>query len=394
MAKDRDWDGDFRKLANKAAQFDPKKLMQYSGAFISLLAMLLVVFIVKAGMRNVSENECCVWVNYLTGAKTSDDSAGYKIFMPFLQRVYVFDKSPQKFSMEGKNYITRSGGASDFIPFRGKGKKQPMPNRSPELRVRANDGSEFWFQEMVIHYSIIPSMAHVVLDDSGPGDAYKNRWIKSYARSILRDEFGRYSAIDMSSGNKYSVATTEARQRLNDMLKPHGIHVSLIQTPRPSFPAEYEKAIRDRNTAEQEIKRLETLKKQLEKQREQRLAEIDRKKGVALEELLGELEAEKIRAEKAEVLRTKAADAYAIQRKGEGEAFMKGKVRFAEGLREKYLKEVEGLRAKAEALAKQGDIIVRELLAKKLANIVFDLVPYSVDSLPTRVQLERVGGGE
>ena len=70
----------------------------------------------------------------------------------------------------------------------------------------------------------------------------------------------------------------------------------------------------------------------------------------------------------------KGADAYALVRVAEGEADRAEKVAGARGLTEKYTKEAEGLRARAEALEKRGEVVVREALVQKLATVTFTLI--------------------
>ena len=101
-------------------------------------------------------------------------SPGYQFYVPFVMDVYKIDRQTQEYVMRDNDYVGMS--------------------IAPKLTVRANDGSNFRFDELKIQYEIIPGAADTILQDSGPGDDYKREWIKAYARSILRDEFGRYSA--------------------------------------------------------------------------------------------------------------------------------------------------------------------------------------------------------
>ena len=50
--------------------------------------------------------------------------------------------------------------------------------------------------------------------------------------------------------------------------------------------------------------------------------------------------------------------------------------------------------AKVLAVAEQGDILVREAVAKKMAEIEFEIVPYRRDPSPVRLEhLGAVPGG-
>jgi membrane protease subunit HflC len=349
--------------------------------FGGVIALLFLVFVVgafisgKGGIIEVKDTEVAVIVNYLTGKEEIVNRPGYKVFIPFFAQAFVFDKSPNKFVMEGEN--------------------DRDANRVRKLTVRANDGSNFWFETLEIQYRIDPAMADVVLNDSGPGEGFKENWIKAFARSVLRDEFGRFSAEQVTVMSNLEVASRASEKRLNEMLNQHGIHVMQIITPKPKFEVRYERAIESRKVAEQEVEKLKAQAEQLKRERERRLADIERDKATEYELLLGTLEKDRISEEKVAVQVTKTADAYSISRIAEGEAAERRLTQQARGLELQARKEAEGLTAKVEALAARGDILVREELARKFAQITFEIIPYRRDPSPTRLEhMGAVPGGQ
>ena len=334
-------------------------------AFLLLVALLMAVS-GRLGIASVADDQVAVKVNYLGGGKEVITTPGFKLYLPFLSEIFLFDKSPQKFLMEGD--------------------KNRDDNHVPRLTVRAADGSNFRFDTLEIQYRLIPGDANLVLDDSGPGDSFKGRWIKAYARSILRDEFGRYSAEEVANPTTYGAATTTSKDRLNDLLRPHGIEVIQIVTPKPRFDDAYEQAIEDRKVADQDVERLIAMEDQLMREREQRLASVEKNKEIEMRSLQGDLERMRIEAERDEIRITKSADAYAIEQRARGEAEKAQMVAEARGLTAKYTKEAEGLVAQAEALEERGEVIVREAIISKLQNIRFTLLPYSRDPAPRRLE--------
>ncbi len=64
-------------------------------------------------------------------------------------------------------------------------------------------------------------------------------------------------------------------------------------------------------------------------------------------------------------------------------------VQRARGLEQQARKEAEGLSARVEALAARGEILVREELARRFAEIRFEIIPYRRDPAPIR--LEHMG---
>lgn len=324
----------------------------------------------RLGMSKIAPSQVGVVVNYLTGKEEVVVQPGYCFYMPFIEEVFILDKSQQRFVMAGDRYIDA--------------------NHVPRLTVRASDGSSFYFEEIPIQYQILPGEAAAVLRDSGPGEGYKQEWIKAHARSILRDEFGRFTAVDAANPTVFDQARIEAKKRLNETLNPHGIEVVLIGTPNPKFDRAYEDAIEQRKSADQEVERLQAKLEQLEQERDQKLAQVQREKQVENNELVGELTKEQLEAQRQATETRKRAEAYAAERSFAGAAELEQLTATARGLEAKYRAEAEGIASRAQALEQRGEVVVREALIEKLLGIKFTLVPYSRDPEPKR--LEHVDG--
>lgn len=338
-----------------------------TGAVFLTFGLILFLGVTgRLGVTQIEANQVGVRVNYLTGEETVVTQPGYQFYLPLLQRVFTFDRTTQEYVMSGQDYAGT--------------------NRAPRLTVRANDGSNFWFEELKIQYEIIPGAADVVLNDSGQGDLFKQEWIKAHARSILRDEFGRYSAVEVADPTVYKQAPEEARRRINEILEPHGINVVRIITPNPKFDPAYEDAIETRKEADQEVQELQARVQQLEQVREQRLAAVRKEKEVEMQDLTGDLTRELLTAERDAIRITKEADAYSARRVAEGQAEKAQLTAQAEGLVAKYKNEAEGIASRAQALEERGQVVVREALVKKLLGIHFRLMPYSRDPAPRRLE--------
>ena len=349
----------------------PKKLLVVLGGLAVILVLVMSALVSgRAGIVEVSDREVAVIVNYVTGSQEVVNRPGYKIFIPFAEQAFKFDKSPQEFKMSGDRDID--------------------DNHVRKLTVRANDGSNFWFEELTIQYQLLPSEANIVLNDSGTGTSFKQNWVRTFARSILRDEFGKYSAEAVADASGYTTATQAARDRLNAALQPHGIEIIEIITPKPKFEDRYEQAIADRKVANETVEQLKVKAEQLLQERERRLGEIERDKATEYELLLGTLEANRISAEKDAVRVMKSADASKIAELAAGQASEQQLIERARGLEEQARKEAEGLRARVDAVAARGEVLVREELARKFQEIVFEIVPYRRDPAPVRI--EHMGG--
>jgi len=326
----------------------------------------------RLGIDQIADDEAAVLITYLSGNKEVITDPGLRIYVPGVQELVKFDKSSQVFTMEGSDH--------------------QGPNHVPRLTVRANDGSNFWFEELEILYQIIPEKADVLLEDSGAGDGFKQNWIKAYARSVLRDEFGRFSAIDAADPTKYKDASLGAQKRLNDLLEPHGLKVTRVITPKPRFDAAFEKAIEDRKVANQEVQVQREKQEQLTQERERRLATVLKEKEIEMQALTGDLMRELLGAEQEAIRLQLSANAYAIEQRNQGEAQRDEMLAQARGLEAKYTKEAEGLLAQAEALEERGRVIVREALVDRLADIRFTFLPYSRDPEPQRLEHVQTSG--
>jgi membrane protease subunit HflC len=334
---------------------------------ISAAGLLLVLGLTgRLGVTVIDPTEVAVKVNFVTGGKQVIQQPGYQVYIPWLEEVFVLDRSPQTFVMEGP--------------------KARSQNQVEQLTVRASDGSNFRFDSVTIQYDLIPERAADLLEDSGTGNGFKQEWVRAHARSVLRDEFGRYTAEDIADPTTYERARIESTDRLNELLAPHGVRILQIIQPNPKFDPEYERAIEDRKLADKEVERLQAKKDQLLREREQHLSAVEKEKEIEWQTLRGDLTRNRLAAEEESIRLRRAADAYALERTARGQAERAEKLAEAGGLTEKYTKEAEGLMAKARALEERGEVVVREAVVQKLSEITFELVPYSKDPAPKRLE--------
>jgi len=346
----------------------PPIVVAVAGALFLVLVLLTLGLMVtgKMGVANVADTEVAVKVNYLTGGKEVITTPGIKLYLPLAQEIFIIDRKAQQFLMEG----SRARG-NDHVE---------------KLTVRASDGSNFWFDSLIVHYEIIPGDADTVLEDSGPADAYKEEWVRALARSVLRDEFGRYTAVQVANPTVYNAAPAAAKDRLNELFEPHGIRVTNIPVPNPKFDPEYERAIETRKEADQEIQRLIAEVDKIEQERGQRLAAVEKEKGVEMQELEGDLTKALLAAQERAILLKRGADAFAVERIAQGQAEEAQLIETARGNEAKYRKEAEGIEKQALALEQRGEVVVREAIISKLMDIRFTLLPYSRDPAPQRLE--------
>ena len=351
----------------RTVKVSPRLVIAITAIFMVMLVGLTMALTGRLGFTTIETDEVAVKVNYLTGTSTVITEPGYQIFLPGIEEVFLLDKRFQNFEMRGNEFV---GNAV-----------------VPKLSVRANDGSNFRFESLEIQYALIPGDAAKVLELAGPADGYKDEWIKAHTRSILRDEFGRYSAEEIADPGELQAAFAASKQRLSAALEPYGLRIIEMPQQRPNFDAEYERAIEERKVTDQDVERLVAMEDQLMREREQRLAGVEREKSIEMESLKGELDRERLGAERGAIQLKKSADAYALEQVAAGSAEQAQLLAEARGKTEQYTKEAEGLRARAEALAERGEVVVRESIVDQLSKIQFTFVPYSRDPAPERLEI-------
>jgi hypothetical protein len=332
-----------------------------------VLAVVLIVLgellLGTGGFIEVEPGEVAVVYNNTGLALFGDDQRtitdqGALTFIPGLQTIIKLERKPQVFVMSTE--AIKSGGSRSY------GGDELPTNVGPSLTVRANDGSNFFFDRLEIHYQVIPGEAGKVIDTSGDGDGFKEHLLGTHAREILRDEFGRYTFLEVADPSKYGAATSEARRRMNERLARYGVEVTQIVTPKPKFESRVEKAIEERQNAEQEVEVQEEKRRKLDQEKGLKIQSIAQAKNAEYQSLVAELESQKKAAEN-ELIRVKReADKYAIDREANGAAYRQEKVTRAKANEVAYRKEAEGLVAKITAVGAAGPDVLNRVIAEKV----------------------------
>lgn len=347
-----------------------------------LLAIPLAIVLIYLGLRSaagdgglakIADDQIAVISDQLSARTSVAFDPGYRLFIPWLQEVTKFDKSPVEYRMEG-NAAMDAG-------------------RVPRLTVRADDGSSFWFESFTLHYAINPERAAQLLEDSGPGDRYKTTLVNAFARAVLRDEFGRFSSEAIVEPANLHLATRRSQERLNELLAPHSLVVLEIATAKPRFDEAYETTIERRKLANQMIEHQRSKRVQLEQEKIQREERARKEKEIELRDLERELEQQQLATER-ESIRVRAdAEVFAREQSQAGSLQLAQKNQQAAALVERYTLEAISLRERLAALEVRGESVVRAALIDKLRSIEFSIVPYTRDSMPQRLEYEQQAAG-
>jgi hypothetical protein len=320
------------------------------------------------GLARVADDQVAVVVDRSDGSTRTVQQPGYVLFVPLLQKVHRLDRSPHVLRMEGNRPDGR--------------------DRVPQLIARAKDGSSFWLKDAEVQYALVPETASAVIEDVGPELAADSALLAAAARSILRDELGRFTSEEVARGECLQDVKRDAAVGLNAVLRPHGLEVLGISIGKPVFDDAYEDAIKRRTTFAQEVDELKGRLSRLEKEQEQKEAAIRKNKEVERRKLEGSLAQGLANARREDVrVRQEADDAARALLEGARTARHEKELQ-AENLKAKYVAAARGVYREGLDLEGSGELPVRAALVRKLAGIQFDLVPYSRDPAPQRVEYD------
>jgi membrane protease subunit HflC len=257
-----------------------------------------------------------------------------------------------------------------------------------KLTVRASDGSNFHFEDTTLLFQLKGDEAIDAIRDAGTGYNYR-RWIAPYARTVLRDEFGRESTITVSNPTAYGEAANRANTRLNDRIAPHGVVLTQIVTPRPKFNQEYEQLIEERNSLGNELEVIGSNLARAQTDRARILAEVDRDQNKLIQERRAQLESELATAVAEQANTKRSADTYKIETVGQGQAQLSAATRKAEELEGQLDAQFRAKKAEIEAFRTQPVERVMQRLGERLAGVTIDIQPFADDATPSRIKLEQ-----
>lgn len=344
---------------------DPSKLWLIGAAVVVLLIGFRSCVTLEPG-------HVAVRVNNVTGSIETITQPGLVLRLPFgIHSVHVVDASPQTFHMRGQ-------ASPDQLNVR-------------ELTVRASDGSNFIFNDTTILFKVVPEAGARVIADAGTDLAYR-MWMSPYARSILRDEFGRESTISVSNPTTFGQATERARKRINDLLTKHGLEVTSIVTPRPRFSDEYEELIESRNQTDNELSVIGSNLARAATDRTRRIAEVDRDQNKIMQEKRAALETELATSVATQTQTRREVDTFKIEKVATGQAALSAARQTAIELKGQLDAQYTARKAEIDAFRVQPVERVMQRLGQRLEGVTIDIQPWANDSVPSRLQVEQAGG--
>ncbi|MHC4307902.1 MAG: SPFH domain-containing protein, partial [Planctomycetota bacterium] len=214
-----------------------KPLVSKKMVFFVIVPIALVTLLIIGGRRltwkEIQADEVAVIINNITGNIKTIDRAGAVIYYPFIQDLYILDKREQEAPMASSNI------SADF------------PQGNPII-LKTLDGGDVSI-DLIIQYKLISKMAGKVVQDTGFGEEFKEKWIWDYARTICRYEFGDLSISEFPDSVKREEKIKTSTKELNSLLNPHGIFVTSLNFIDYRYYREYAEKIHERRLADKEV---------------------------------------------------------------------------------------------------------------------------------------------
>ena len=354
--------------------FDPKgvkrkRLISTKVIFFVIVPIILVAILIIGGRRlswkEIKGDEVAVIINNITGKITTIDHAGAIIYYPFIQDLYILDKSEQSAPMTSANISAE------------------YPQGNPVI-LKTRDGGDVSL-DLIVQYRLISKMADKVVQNTGFGDVYKEKWIRDYAKTICRYEFGELEIGEFPEAEKRRQKTQEASDELDRLLNQHGIMMTSLNFIDYRYYREYAEKIQERRIADKEVQEQRSRGKAAKENQERVVTEETKKLDVAVSRFRGQLYNMEIDA-KAEAAKVKQEGiAYLLKAKFDADAEYERLRKEAEAILAVKEAEAAGILALRNALEGEGGRnLVKLEYAKRLreAKIIGTPVLRAAEEIP------------
>lgn len=345
--------------------FDPKgvkkkKLISMKMMFFVIIPIMMLVLLIIGGRRmswrELQADQVAVIINNITGNITTIDHAGAIIYYPFIQDLYILDKSEQAAPMVSANI------SADY------------PQGNPVI-LKTRDGGDVSL-DLVIQYRLISKIADHIVQNTGTGNIFKEKWIWDYAKTICRYEFGELEIGEFPDAEKRNLKTMEAKKEIDRLLNPHGIMMTSLNFIDYRYYREYAEKIQERRIADKEVEEQTSRGYAAKENQERVVTEETKKLDVAVSRFRGQLYNMEINA-KAEAEKVKQEGiAYLLKAKLDADAEYERLKKAAEAILAVREAEAAGILALRDAYEGEGGRnLVKLEYAKRLKDATISGTP-------------------
>ena len=330
-----------------------KPVLSKKMVFFVIVPIALVVLLIVGGRRltwkEIQADEVAVIINNITGNIKTIDRAGAVVYYPFIQDLYILDKREQEAPMASSNI------SADF------------PQGNPII-LKTRDGGDVSI-DLIIQYKLISKIASKVVQDTGFGEEFKEKWIWDYARTICRYEFGDLSISEFPDSVKREEKIRASTDELNSLLNPHGIFVTSLNFIDYRYYREYAEKIHERRLADKEVEEQVQRASAARKNQNRVVTEETKKLDVAISRFRGTLHQMEIDANAESDKIRDAGKAYLIKAMLDADAEYDRLEKHAASILAVKKAEAEGIFALKKALEGAGGRnLVKMEYARRLRN--------------------------
>ncbi|MEZ5963870.1 MAG: SPFH domain-containing protein [Planctomycetota bacterium] len=354
---------------------------------ILTVLILVVGSLITMRVGRIQGNEVGVLVNNLTGNIEVRTDPGALIYNGLITDFWAIDNSLQTIKMvetEGVNIKTVDGADVTLdVEINYRLLQDPVVLRD---RVVPECG----IGKVTITVGSVDARGRA-LSRSEVVEAYKAKWMRDFARSIIRYKFGELKTDHFYDASERAQKALESVAEFNRLLNEHGIEVSQVIPDKFHFYSEYEEKIAEKKAADQEAQsQREKARAALEDQARQE-AEARAQANVEIEQAKGNLRRDLLAAEAQAKKTVVTADAYLYETKTRADAELFRAKNQARSILAQAEATSQGMRQLATSLSGDGALnLVKLAYAKALAEARISGVPYATSPVVQRVD---VGSG-
>ena len=335
----------------------------------TIIPFLLLIILILGGRRltwtEIEADEVAVIINNVTGNIRTIDRAGAIIYYPFIQDLYILDKSEQAAPMISANISPE------------------YPEGNPVI-LKTRDGGDVSL-DLIIQYTIISKIADNIVQNTGTGDVFKEKWIWDYAKTICRYEFGELKIDEFPDAKKRGKKTQEAKDELNRLLNRHGLFITSLNFIDYRYYREYAEKIQERRIADKEVEEQRSRGKAAKENQGRVITAETKKLDVAISRFRGQLYNMEINANAKSAEIKQQGIAYQLKAEFDADAEYERLKKQAEAILAVREAEAAGILALRDALEGEGGRnLVKLEYAKRLreAKIIGTPVLRAAEEIP------------
>ena len=357
---------------------DFKSKVRHFHIYKKVLIVVITLAIIAGGIyggkelswKQIAADEVAVKVNNLTGGIKLINRAGAVIYYPFIQDIYVLDKREQVLKMTAAEID----------------EKHPQGN---PLTIKSIDGGDVVL-DLQIQFMLKPDLAVHVIQNTGVGNIFKQKWLNDYARTICYYCFGELPLGEFPVPALRDMKAQKAKNEINSMIERHGFFLTSINITDYRYYREYAEKIQERRLADKEVEEQKTRAGAAKENQRRVVVEETKKLEVEVARFRGETDKRIMDARGAGEAKKQDAEAYLIQKRLEADAAFERLAKEAEAVLVTKKAEAAGILALRLALEGDGGRnMVKLEYAKRLKQAIIRSTPIIRQGVETPQSIQR-----